>query len=202
MRPPNQLDRDIEPPSRGGGRMTERLVTVGQCVGALGDEDVMTVRVGEDYLDLTPDEYLAWLRSMGADDRAEWLKAATEAGFADPGVVVDRLCERGLVVVFDDETDIRDVFSRYRLIAQGYGLGADGSEPGSFTVASLDGSPRMRLDLVMYSVWSASWLGSLWDACEAMAEESGRPVDVVARAVAHNLSLVVGCRAGLVDVVA
>lgn len=180
--------------------MSTCLVTVGQSVGAVGAGDVMTVRVGADYLDLSGDEYLVWLLSMGVEDPTELRDIAGAERLDDPDALVARLVERGLVVVFDDETDLREVFSRYRLIAQGYGLGDDPAEPGSFTVANLDGSPRIRLGLVMYSVWSASWLGSLWDACEALAEESGRSVADVARVVAHDLPLVVGCRAGLVDV--
>lgn len=178
--------------------MTERLATIGQGVGAIGAEGTMTVRIGDDYVDLGDDEYLVWLQSMGADDRAELRKLAAETT-ADVDTVIDRLVEAGLVAVFDDEAGLLDVFSRYRLVAQGYGLGNDEAELGVFTVANLAGTPLIRLNLVMYSVWSASWLGSLWDACEAMAEESGRPVEDVARAVARDLSLVVGCRAGFVD---
>jgi hypothetical protein len=179
--------------------MSERVVTIGQSVGAVGDEGVLTVRVGADYLDLSADEYLLWLLSMGAEDRAEMRSIAVDERLDDPDAVIARLVERGLVVVFDDEADLREVFSRYRLIAQGYGLGNTEAEPDVFTVANLDASPRMGMNVLLYSVWGASWHGPLWNACEGVAGEAGVDVEGVARAVARDLSLVVGCRAGIVD---
>lgn len=179
--------------------MTERVVTVGQSVGAIGDEDVMTVRIGADYLDLSGDEYLTWLLSMGVEDTAELRSIAAGEHLEDPDALITRLVERGLVVVFDDEGDLREVFSRYRLIAQGYGLGTTEAEPDVFTVANLDASPRMGMNVLLYSVWGGSWLGPLWNACEGVADEAGVDVEDVARTVARDLSLVVGCRAGIVD---
>lgn len=179
--------------------MTERVVTVGQSVGAVGDEDVMTVRVGADYVDLSGDEYLTWLLSMGVEDTAELRRVAAGEQLDDVDALIVQLVERGLLVVFDDEGDLRDVFSRHRLIAQGYGLGTTEAEPSVFTVADLDASPRMGMNVLLYSVWGTSWHGSLWDVCEGVAGEAGLDVADVARTVARDLSLVVGSRAGIVD---
>lgn len=179
----------------------ERLLTVGQGLGAYGGVDVegSTVRLGAHYVELTGDEYGMWLLSLGVESVDRLYRLAAEYEYPDVDALVARLVERELLVRYHPATELRAVLTRHRLVAQGYGVGNSDQEPAVFTVASLDGSPRIGVGRYTYSVWSASWLTSLWTLCEGVAAQAGEPLDDVVRQVSDELPLLIGCQAGLLD---
>lgn len=179
--------------------MSRLVFQVGQGLGVFGDEaGASTVRVGDEFVDLTAGEYAAWLLAFAAEPWEDLRGHVEAGGDPDAAATVDRLLELGVLVACDEDNP-REVFASHRLVAQGHGAGSTDDEPDVYVIVGVDGSPLARVGPATYSAWGASWLGSLWDVCEGIAEEADVPVDEVADTVAAGLPLLLSTRAATLD---
>src|SRR5690606_9954485 len=144
-------------------------------------------------------EYGLWLLAFGVEGMDGLRASAAEyPEYADVDGLTSRLLDRGALVRCTDE-QLPDVFARHRLVAQGSGLGAEPDEPGLYTVADVDGRPRVKVGLSGYRVWAMSWPLSLWMLCEDLSDDAGRPPAELARQLATDLVLLLRGRAALLD---
>lgn len=173
--------------------MTEILLPVGQPLGVMGDpaggqdQAVASVRVADEWVELTPPQYRLWMLAFQHADRAELRQAAEAAGLTDVAEAVEGFLSRGLLIAYDPAADVRDVLGRHCLLPAGFGLGSSTAEPGYFEIAGADLQPRVRIELDVYLVWGNAHRTSIWSSCEAIAEQQQLELAAVAAHVAVNL---------------
>lgn len=173
--------------------MTEILLPVGQPLGVMGDPTagpdgaVASVRIADEWVELTPAQYRLWLLAFQHADRAALGQAASSAGLTDVPAAVDGFLGRGLLVAFDPAADVRALLDGHCLLPAGFGLGSSASQPGYFEIAGPDLQPRVRVELDVYLAWGNAHRTSIWTSCETIADEQNLELPAVAAHVAMNL---------------
>jgi hypothetical protein len=110
--------------------------------------------------------------------------------------IVDDLIGRGLLVEFDTDGDLEDVFRRHRLLPLGQGLGSTADEPHLHRIGFAN-QPVLALPSDTYGLWAFSFLHrNLWEACahyaaadEQEREEGEDPIGLTASGVAREVAL-------------
>ena len=178
------------------------------------------VHLGADVVELEEDEasvYAFAFLDVGRHARLEhtrdWLvRALSTAPRPQQNAerLVTSLLDRGLLVEFDPDGPLEDVFGRYRLFPTGEGMGTTPERPDHHRVGQL-GNPLLTLPNTAYTMWAFSFLhANLWKACEYLAaadredlEEGEEPLgltpDGIAREVAANLPAIVATRSAFID---
>ncbi|MFF0150933.1 hypothetical protein [Micromonospora sp. NPDC005203] len=164
------------------------------------------VHLGGDMLELTEDEFsvygAAFLDLEGHSklrvDRARLVDLLLNASNPQPQVesLVGSLIDRGLLLEFDPEGPLDDLFRRYRLFPTAEGMGSTPEEPHYHRM----GHHNRALVAVQndaYVMWAFSFVHpNLWEACAYFAradeeelEESEEPIGLTAEGVARELAL-------------
>ncbi|MEU0549541.1 hypothetical protein [Micromonospora sp. NPDC005979] len=177
------------------------------------------VHLGGDMLELTEDEVgvygAAFLDVEGHSklqvDRDRLIKALVTAPKPQPNAarIVDRLIGRGLLLEFDPEGPLEDLFRRYRLFPTAEGMGSTPEEPEYHRMGHQDRA-LLAVHNTPYTMWAFSFLHpNLWAACEYLsaadeadsrADDETRPEPAgVAREVALNLPMMVATQCAFLD---
>ncbi|TQS43823.1 hypothetical protein [Cryptosporangium phraense] len=134
------------------------------------------VRVGNERLELTEDEYHVWWLAHGVPEllgHGPWTASRMESlapgfGFPDVGAVIERLLARGLLAPVDES-----FASRYRLIPLGVGLGNDPDLDVRRYQVGVGGAAVLSLHpLVWLALFSAPGEADLTSTCDALPEGS------------------------------
>lgn len=182
------------------------------------------VHLGGNPEELDVAEYTVWACAFADPDahldlkvdraRLEETVHQHPAQVADPGAVIGRLVERGLLLEFEPAGGDRlaAVFGTHRLFPRALGLGSTAQLPYMYGIG-YGGSRFAEVPSNVYHVWSFGVaLPSLWHACRQFAEmvdlelpPDEEPLSLtageVAGQVAENLPLVVSTRAAFLDAV-
>ncbi len=149
------------------------------CYGEDAASAAYTVRRGRDDLPLPNPEFIVWMLAHGLPDRLElpWTvgavrAAAAEAGVEDPGGVIDRLVDRGLLAAVAVGTDEVRMFSAtHQAHPLLLGIGNTPDDLGMFRVGTVD-SVAVTLSLSAYVLWSRAYLEeNLLAACASLADD-------------------------------
>jgi hypothetical protein len=123
---------------------------------------------------------------------------------------VASLVERGLLLEFDPQGPLQELFGRYRLFPTAEGMGTTAEEPEFHRIGRM-GTPLVAVHNDAYVMWAFSFLHSnLWEACAYFAradveelEEDEDPIgltpDSVAREVAVNLPMMISTQCAFLD---
>lgn len=141
------------------------------------------VRLGTESEELTDEEFQVWGRAFLDAERHARLEInrgtlrrdviAAGNGPADPDPVIDRLLQRGLLVEFDPEGPLEQVFRRLTLFPIAEGMGNTPEEPDRYHIGH-NGMSLLKVAPLVYALWAASSLeASLWQACVSAAEDDG-----------------------------
>ncbi|WP_020637988.1 hypothetical protein [Salinispora arenicola] len=124
--------------------------------------------------------------------------------------LVDRLIDRGLLLEFDPEGPLEELFRRYRLFPTAEGMGSTPEEPEYHRMGH-GNRPLVAVHNDAYVMWAFSFLhANLWEACAYFAkadqeelEEGEQPIgltaDRVAREVAVNLPMMIATQCAFLD---
>ncbi|WP_230511835.1 hypothetical protein [Salinispora arenicola] len=175
------------------------------------------VRLGDDWQELNEAEarvYSAAFSEVGcrAQMRAWAVRLFRAARRPQPDTqrLVDHLIARGLLLAFDPEGPLEDLFRRYRLFPTAEGMGSTADRPQDHWIGH-GNRRRMAVLNNSYVMWAYSSLhSSLWEACKYYAgadEEEREPgeyplgltAESVAREVAGNLPMMVATRCAFLD---
>lgn len=156
------------------------VLPVGQPLDAMEGDDggpdaTAVVRLGRDWIDLTPQQYKLWLLAFEHYLLPDLVEAATGAGLTDVEPAIDAFRARGLFLVLSMTKagltrELEDALRRHRLIPTGVGLGRSTERGGTFEIAGADRQPRAWLDGDVYLVGFYGPLVPLWEACQRVAE--------------------------------
>lgn len=180
----------VKSPSVHGGRPPV-IVPVGLPLGydhSLGvpedhPDTFFHVHLGLEYEDLTLEEFVAWGAAFAdpvRHGRLEVTRAHLEERLrtaegddrmAEPGPVVERLLERGLLVEFEPaEGPLEELFRAVQVFPLGDGMGNTAERPDMYHIG-VSGESQVSVPPELYAIWSyAMTCGSLWEACVALAE--------------------------------
>ncbi|MEN3613861.1 hypothetical protein AAH979_30455 [Plantactinospora sp. ZYX-F-223] len=124
---------------------------------------------------------------------------------ADAEGLVTGLLERGLLLEFDPEGPLEEVFRRYRLFPTAEGMGTTPEEPEYHRMGHHN-KALVAVHNTTYTMWAFSFLHpNLWTACEYLAavdegeEPSGLTASQVAREVALNLPMMIATQCAFLD---
>ncbi|MEV4210586.1 hypothetical protein [Micromonospora sp. NPDC049662] len=181
------------------------------------------VHLGGDMLELTEDEVgvygAAFLDVEGHSklrvDRAQLVNSLLNAPIPQPRAesLVGSLIDRGLLLEFDPEGPLEDLFRRYRLFPTAEGMGTTPEEPHYHRM----GHHNRALVAVQndaYVMWAFSFVHpNLWEACayfaradeeelEGSEEPIGLTAEGVAREVALNMPMMIATQCAFLDPVA
>jgi hypothetical protein len=203
--------------------MPNVIVPVGTPMGfGLGlpgdgpDWSVFHVRIGDRMIGLGPAELSAWTlvrTDFEAHERLEvsrsWLIEALgreQPPIDDAETIVASLVKEGLLVEFDTDGPLQQVFSRHRLVPLGDGLGADSDEPGTFWVEKAN-VRLVGLRQDVYMMWAfGGWFANMWEACEFYKEQGtledtlSITADEIATQLAEAVPTLVATGASALDV--
>lgn len=177
------------------------------------------VHLGDDLVELTEDETAVWAaafidadqHSKLAVNRNSLIRMLENAPRPEPRAVeiVEDLISRGLLLEYDPEGDVQEVFRRHKLLPLGEGLGSTPEEPHLHRIGH-QGNPKVAVPIQVYTQWSYAYLHpNLWEACAYYADESeeasaGEDVlnltpGEVARDVALNLPMMIATSCAFLD---
>lgn len=178
------------------------------------------LHVGGDMVELTDDESsvygAAYVDVEGHAnlrvDRDALVKMLVTAPRPQPnaGQIVDSLVERGVLLEFDPEGPLEDLFRRYRLFPTAEGMGSTPEEP-HFHRMGHHNRALLAVNNNAYVMWAFSFLHpNLWEACAYLAradEEElegdekpiGMTTESVAREVALNLPMMIATQCAFID---
>ncbi|MCI4066088.1 hypothetical protein MRQ36_27495 [Micromonospora sp. R77] len=159
------------------------------------DPEYWEVRLGNDSEELTDEEFQVWGRAFLDPERQARLEVNRETlqrdviaagnGPADPGPVIDRLLDRGLLIEFDPDSELEKAFRRIKLHPLAEGMGNTPEEPDRRLIGH-NGQALVKVNFTVYNLWAfSSTVGSLWDACAIatqLADEqraSGEDIDAM-----------------------
>lgn len=188
--------------------MTTYLFPVGFPLGLTyepgGDASTATatVRVGDDFRELSAGEYQIWLTAFSNNTREHLESASEQQGITDGPVVIDALLGLGLLTTLDTEApDLAGRLTALRLVTLGVGLGNNPEQPGEWYVGGPDLQPRARVNFDVYTVWALSHRHSIQASCAEIAEPGTDAADI-ARNVVDNLPVLLGAACAYLDSVA
>lgn len=153
-----------------GGAQPRPAVSV--CAPCRPHAGVVGARLGDDWQQLSEAEarvYQAAFRNVGcrAQLRA-WavrLLRAVRRPQSDTQRLVDRLIARGLLLAFDSEGPLEELFRRYHLFPTAEGMGSTAERPQDHWIGH-GNRRRMAVLNGSYLMWAYSSLHpSLWEAC-------------------------------------
>jgi hypothetical protein len=176
------------------------------------------VHLADDLVELSEMEAAVWQAAFVDMERHAKLEVNRESlievvhAKPRPGAeeTVDGLIGRGLLLEFDPDGDLAQVFSRHKLFPLGQGLGATPEDPHLHRVGFAN-QPVIALRSDVLSLWSFSLLHPhLWDACTYYAaadvddlEEEQQPLGLtpegIARDVAGHLPLMIAAGCAFLD---
>ncbi|RKF23860.1 hypothetical protein [Micromonospora globbae] len=178
------------------------------------------VRLGQEYEQLSADEFQVWGRAFLDPQRHARLEInrrtlrddvlAAGKGPAEPMQVIDRLLERGLLLELDPNGSLETAFRQLKLYPTAEGMGNTADEPGWERIGH-NGQPLLKVSATVYGIWAFSITEeSLWAACSGLAEdaEQGRAQgedidsltpDEAAKAIAGNLPLLISAGCAVLD---
>ncbi|TDB99488.1 hypothetical protein E1091_06775 [Micromonospora fluostatini] len=176
------------------------------------------VHLGGDVVDLTEAELgaygFAYVDVRGHAklqvNRRELVRSLTAAPNSPPDAeaLVTALIRRGLLLEFDPDGPLEQVFRRYRLFPTAEGLGTTPEEPEYHRMGH-HGQPRVAVHNTAYVMWAFSFLHpNLWAACEYLAaedeEEDQADADrgsaqEIAQEVAANLPMMIATQCAFLD---
>ncbi|WP_433388108.1 hypothetical protein [Micromonospora sp. KLBMP9576] len=181
------------------------------------------IHLGADMVDLSEDEVgvygAVFLDVEGHSelrvDRARLVESLLTAPKPQPDAarLVEALVNRGLLLEFDPEGPLEDVFRHYRLFPTAEGMGSTAEEPHYHRMGHHN-HPLVALQNDAYVMWAFSFLhANLWEACAyfARADEEelaagedpiGLTPEGVAREVAVNLPMMIATQCAFLDPVA
>ncbi|MEU1604036.1 hypothetical protein [Micromonospora matsumotoense] len=159
------------------------------------------VRLGSDSEELTDEEFQVWGRAFLDPERHARLEVNRETlqrdviaagnGPANPGPVIDRLLDRGLLIEFDPDGELEKAFRRIKLHPLAEGIGNTPEEPDRRLIGH-NGQAHAKVNYTVYGMWAySSSVGSLWDACadfEAGAKEQREAGEDVEAATAAEVA--------------
>jgi hypothetical protein len=164
------------------------------------------VHLGDEQEELTEAEVAVWgSAAMNVERHAELevnrdslVKFLSAAPKPQPRAaeIVEELTGRGLLLEFDTDGDLEQVFNRYKLMPTGLGLGSTAEEPHRHRIG-FPSQPIIAVPNDVYGLWSFSFLHPhLWDACAYYAagdqEELGEgeePLGLTPEGVAHDVAI-------------
>jgi len=178
------------------------------------------VHLGGDMVELTADEVgvygAAFLDVEGHStlrvDRERLVRSLLTAPVPQPGAerLVDDLIDRGLLLEFDPDGPLEDLFQRYRLFPTAEGMGSTPEEPEYHRLGHHD-KALVAVHNTPYTMWAFSFLHhDLWAACQYLAADDEEalaagepPTDltpaVIAREVAVNLPMMIATQCAFLD---
>jgi len=177
------------------------------------------VHLGGDMIDLTEDEIgvygAAFLDVEGHSklrvNRERLVESLLTAPTPQPAAehLVTNLMDRGLLLEFDPEGPLDELFRRYRLFPTAEGMGTTPDEPEYHRMGHHN-RPLVAVHNTGYTMWAFSFLHpNLWVACEYLAavdedlgedeEPSGLTAQQVAREVALNLPMMIATQCAFLD---
>jgi hypothetical protein len=189
--------------------VSQLLLPVGQPLGVFVEVTDLTepaggaVRVADDFLDLSPEQYSMWLLSFVHNSRPTLAEATaqrnpgTEAGAIT--AELDSLIKLGVLLDADAEEDMANLLSAYCVIPTGFGLGASTKRPGFFEIGGPDFQTRAQIEFDVYLVWAAANRASIWQTCKMLAQEHGVAPEVLGRHVLLNLPVLIGSGCAFLD---
>jgi hypothetical protein len=131
-------------------------------------------------------------------------------GLSEPGPIVDRLIERGLLLEFDPiDGPLEEIFVQYTLRPVAEGLGSTAKNPMVYRIGH-NARPAVEVDDTVFYLWAFSHTReSLWDACVYLADESetlepgdmplNRTPEEIARNIAVNIPLLISNTCAVID---
>lgn len=142
------------------------------------------VRLGAESEELNAEEFQVWGRAFLDPPRHERLEvnrasvlrdaASADAGPAEPGPVLDRLLERGLLLEYDTDGPYEAAFRRVKLFPLAEGMGNTPEEPERYHIGH-NGVSLLKVAPLVNGLWAWSALdASLWHACVGMDEDNQR----------------------------
>lgn len=119
---------------------------------------------------LSSDEYRSWFRLIVPRSRSNLVTI----GLDEASPMLAALERRDLVVRISDLKNARQVFSRVRVIPQGYVLGNMPSDPKGCFMLLPDGKSRARVSTIDWAIWSLFDASStLVSVCDRVAADLG-----------------------------
>ncbi len=180
------------------------------------------VRLGNDSEELTGEEFQVWGRVFLDPERHTRLEINRETlqrdviaagnGATNPGPVIDRLLDRGLLIEFDPDGGLEKAFRRIKLYPLAEGMGNTPDEPDRRLIGH-NGQAHVKVNYTVYGMWAySSTVGSLWEACvdfEAGAREqrqAGEDIEEatageVASEIARTLPMLIASGCAFLDLV-
>jgi hypothetical protein len=159
------------------------------------------VRLGNDSEELTDEEFQVWGRAFLDPERHARLEVNREtlqrdviaagSGPTNPGLVIDRLLDRGLLAEFDPDGELEKAFRRIKLYPLAEGMGNTPDEPDRRLIGH-NGQAHVKVNYTVYGMWAySSTVGSLWEACvdfEAGAREQRQAAEDIDEATAGEVA--------------
>jgi hypothetical protein len=161
-------------------------------------EPIFGVRRGITFHDLSAVEYEIWMAGLDALSLREMVERTTGIPSEMVGDAMERLARDGLLVRVGDSEESDDQFlHKHRLVAMGFGLGELDGHQGAYSIAGQDMAPRISVDSRLYTIWiGIGGNASMWETCEAVAEDAGESVSSIAAHLLEALPLLV--RSGVI----
>ncbi|WP_431877451.1 hypothetical protein [Micromonospora marina] len=142
------------------------------------------VRLGNDSEELTDEEFQVWGRAFLDPERHARLEVNRETlqrdviaagnGPANPGPVIERLLDRGLLIEFDPDSELEKPFRRIKLQPLAEGMGNTPEEPDRRHIGH-NGVSLLKVTSAVYGIWAfSSTEASLWEACVGLDEDNQR----------------------------
>jgi len=184
--------------------MSEYIFPVGFPVGltfepgGTSETAAATVRLGDEYYDMTTNEYLTWLACTVNNTPESFKKAAKERGLKETSEIMDSMLHTGLLVYMNsDDENFFDTLRKLRLISLGVGAGNNPKTPEKFEIYDLDWKPRVSVNIFIYTLWSTSYRSSIWKTCQELSD--GEDGIEVAKSVLDNLPTLIRTSTAYLD---
>lgn len=161
---------------------------------------IFLVRCGNEFYDLTLDEYRIWWACFEAPDNEGLAKLTTDVALEDLHRSMVRITKDHLIFRIGDSEEANSQWLRtHKLIGIGFGLGQT-SDQALFGIGGRDLAVRVAVDSVLYMIWIGTGGNeSMWEACEAGAEAIGESVGFVAEHLLEALPGMIRAGVAMVD---
>lgn len=157
------------------------------------------VRRGGDFVELSPDAYVLWVRALApqtTSSLAQWYK-----GRLDAETVLRNMEDARLVLRVNWRNDGNVVIPNVRLLPLGMNWASNPDNPGTVIIASPDGVPRLFLNPIPFSIWSlCDGQTGLPEVCSIVSKEHNLPRKIVEENAIGTLLAVMANRLAYIDV--